>query len=286
MQDLFSPRAHYRAFGFVVLRGALSPQEVDELTDEADRAIRHATGQRYLVDDGQGGIAGHYIPATSERTPVSLALFQRFAPVVEDLVGAPLLPALAQHILYFDMASWHTDTGHAVPSANVVAYLEPLDEQSGALRVLPGSHRLDERVLRDVLHGPAFRDDAGYREATRAVPSHVIRSRPGDVIVFDEHIWHASFGGKNRHQWSATYVLDPATPEEELAVRAYLASQFTPGMALDYDPTVYPYYGEPFRAVNPSGWTAKLDRLGAFAAAAAEQSPSGRDSGGGAAVPG
>jgi hypothetical protein len=273
MQDLISTRAHFRAFGFVVLRGALRTEEVAELAGEADRTIRDATGERYLADDGQGGITGHYIPATSERTPVSLTLLQRFAPVVEDLVGAPLLPALAQHTLFFDMAGWHTDTGHAVPSAKAVAYLEPLDEQGGALRVLPGSHRLDERVLSDVLHGPAFRDEASAREATRVVPSHVITSRPGDVIVFDEHIWHASVGGKNRHQWSATYVLDPATPEEELAVRAYLASEFVPGMALDYDPTGYPYYGEPFRAISPTRWTAQLDRLGAFAAAAAEQSP-------------
>lgn len=276
MQDLISMRAHFRAFGFVLLRGALPPQKVAELAHEADHAIRDATGERYLTDDDQGGITGHYIPATSERTPVSLALLQRFAPVVEDLVGVPLLPALTHYTLFFDMASWHTDTGHAIPSVKAVAYLEPLGEHNGALRVLPGSHRLDERVLTDVLHGPSFRDEITAREAIQAVPSHVITSRPGDVIVFDEHLWHASVGGKNRRQWSTSYVLDPATPEEELAVRAYLASQFTPGVPLDYDPANYPYYGEPFRALSPSRWTVQLDRLGAFAAAAAEQSPISR----------
>lgn len=270
MHHLISPRAHFRAFGFVVLRGALDSATVAELTSEADRAIRDATGSGYLRDQGPDGNTGHYIAATGERTPVSLALLRRFAPIAAELAGVPLLPAVAQHTLFFDGAGWHTDTGHAVPSVKVVAYLEPLDAHNGALRVLPGSHRLDERVLSDVLHGPAFRDETNWRAATAAVPAHVIDSAPGDVIVFDEHLWHASVGGHNRHQWSADFVLDPATPEEELAVRAYLASQFVAGTELDHDPTHYPYYGERFRAECPD-WADELERLGAFAAAAAEQ---------------
>lgn len=271
MQDLFSPRAHFRAFGFVVLRGALSDDETTALTREGDRAVRDATGNRYLVDDGQGGISGHYIPATGDRTPMSLALLQRYTPLVEQLAGVPILPAITQYTLFFDMAGWHTDTGHAVPSVKVVAYLDPLDEHNGALRVLPGSHRLDERVLTDLLHGPAFRDEARALEATRQVPAHVVTSRPGDLIVFDERLWHASVGGRNRLQWSTCYVLDPATPEEEQAVRAYLASQFVADLHLDYDPRHYPYYGDPFRSTCPPRWSEQLDRLGARAAAEAEQ---------------
>jgi len=133
---------------------------------------------------------------------MSLALLQRYVSLVEHLAGVPMLPAVTQYALFFDMAGWHTDTGHAVPSAKVVAYLEPLDGLNGALRVLPGSHRFDERVLTDLLHGPAFGDEARVREATWQIPAHVITSRPGDVIVFDEHRWHASVGGRNRLQWS------------------------------------------------------------------------------------
>ncbi len=45
MQDLFSPRAHFRAFGFVVLRGALSDDEATALAREADRAVRQGEAQ-------------------------------------------------------------------------------------------------------------------------------------------------------------------------------------------------------------------------------------------------
>jgi Phytanoyl-CoA dioxygenase (PhyH) len=269
--DPFSPRAHFRALGFVVLRGALDAADTGALTHEADRAIRDATGDRYLRDRGAGGTTGHYIPATGDRTPVSVALTKRFAPLLERLAGVPLLPAVVEHILFLDRAGWHTDTGHAVPSIKAVAYLEELDEHTGALRVLPGSHRLDERVLRDLLHGPAFREEATARAADAAVPAYVIASRPGDVIVFDEHLWHASHGGRDRHQWSACFVLDPADPEDELAVRRFLASQFDAGADLDYDPTHYPWYGPGVRTGCPPHWYPRLERLGAVEAAAAEQ---------------
>lgn len=139
--------------------------------------------------------------------------------------------------------------------------------------MLPGSHRLDVRVVADLLHGPAFRDEATARDATRALPAHMIVSRPGDGIVIDEHLWHASVDGHNRHQWSAGYVLDPDTAEEELAVGAYLSSQFLPDDHLDYDPTDYPHYGVALRG-GSSRWLAqleRLERLGARAAAVAEQ---------------
>ncbi|WP_214407600.1 phytanoyl-CoA dioxygenase family protein [Pseudonocardia lacus] len=270
MSDPFSPSAHFRAFGFVVLRGAIAPAELDALTRESDRAIRDATGDRYR-DDAGGTSNGHYIPATGERTPVSAAMVRRLAPALERLAGVALLPAVVEHNLLFDQVGWHTDTAHAVPSLHAVAYLEELDERSGALRVLPGSQHLDESVLREVLQGQPFRDDATWRAAVAAVPAHAIASRPGDVIVFDEHLWHASHGGRDRHQWSASFVLDPRRPAEELAVRRYLASQFDAGAELDYDPTHYPWYGCGLRDGCPPRWYAQLRRLGAVAAADAEQ---------------
>jgi len=271
MRDLFDQRAHFDTFGFVVLRGALTDGEVTRLRAEGDRAIRDATGAHYRVDIGLGGMTGHYIPATGARTPESVALLQRFAPLTERLLGRPVLPSATQHALLFDTSGWHTDTTHAVPSLKVAAYFDELDGDNGALRVLPGSHRLPESDLAPFLNRPEFDDEATWREAIRQVPAHVIVSRPGDVIVFDEHLWHAAVNGSYRMQWSSGYVIDPITSDEDARVRDYLVSQFVPGMTLDYDPAHYPHFGDLFRAVCPPRWVTQLDRLGAFAAAAAEQ---------------
>src|SRR5882757_42021 len=163
-------------------------------------------------------------------------------------------------------------TGARTPaSVKVAVYFDELDGDNGALRVLPGSHRLGGRDLAAFLHGPAFDDEATWREATRQVPAHIIASRPGDVIVFDEKLWHASVDGRYRLQWSTSYVIDPVIEAEDAQLREYLAGQFIPGMTLDYDPAHYPHFGDLFRAVCPPRWATQLDRLGAFAAAAAEQ---------------
>jgi len=262
---------HFRALGFVVLRAAIDAATLAALQAEADEAIRDATGPRYLVRREGGGIEGHYIPATDERTPVSLALACAFAAVAESFLGNSLLLSQATHVVLFDMATWHTDTGHAVPSVKVVAYLDPLDAGTGALRVLPGSHNVPYEHLASFFHGGRFRDEGGWREAVAAAPGHVVATMPGDVIVFDEHLWHASANGRNRRQWAAAYVADPTTEEDEAAVGRYLASQFGVGGQLDYDPDRFPYYGAHFRRVAPPRWVEQLGRLGAFDAAAEEE---------------
>ena len=37
---------------------------------------------------------------------------------------------------------------------------------------------------------------------------------PGDVIAFDLHTWHASFGGRDRLAWTAVYQSCPETAAE------------------------------------------------------------------------
>jgi 2-succinyl-6-hydroxy-2,4-cyclohexadiene-1-carboxylate synthase len=229
--------AQFRAFGFVVLRGELGADEAAALRAEADAAVRDATGEGYLRATPDS--ADHYIPATGEHTPLGLALFERFAEVAAELVGAAVLPAQSQHTLYFGEKGWHDDTGHELASVKVVAYLEPLDAENGALRVRVG-------------------DD-----------EHVLATQPGDVLVFDEHVQHASFGGRNRLQWSATYVADAGTNDG--AIVRYLASQFGVGCDTGYDVSRYPYYGEHFRRTFPAAWVARLEALGAFAAADLEE---------------
>jgi Phytanoyl-CoA dioxygenase (PhyH) len=269
--DLFPADAFFAAFGYVVLRGALTPVEVDALRREADGAIRDATGPWYRRRIAGGGIEGHYVPATCEHTPLSLDLAGRFAATVQQLTGLAMLFGFAHHALLFDAAGWHTDTGHEVTSVKVAAYLDPLDATTGALRVLPCSHTASYDALRAVLQGPSFRDPTSWRCAIVVVPSVALATVPGDVIIFDEHLWHASVGGRDRLQWSAVYVQDPTRPEDDEPVARFFASQFSPDSHLDYDPVRYPYYGDHFRGVAPRHCVARLERVGAFGAAAAEE---------------
>jgi len=66
------------------------------------------------------------------------------------------------------------------------------------------------------------------------------------VVAFDWHTWHASIRGRDRRQWTVSYVRDPATAEE---VERFKDIVVDSGLALlddepGYDRAAYPLYDE------------------------------------------
>jgi hypothetical protein len=197
----------FRSFGYLVLRGFFDPALVAELRDEMVRTMLDVHGDRYYERPPVSGMAGHYTCLLGPWAPrtVELVDSRRLVGLAECLVGGGVLPSPCdtQGILYFDHAGWHNDTGIGIRGVKLVAYLEPVDGDSGALRVLPGSHRLPGAAL-----GHLYSLDLAVPD----VPGQVLSTEPGDVIAFDPHLYHASWGGRDRHQWSTLYVRDAITP--------------------------------------------------------------------------
>jgi hypothetical protein len=156
---------------------------------------------------------------------------------------------------YHGGSDWHRDHDLDVASVGFACYLEPLDAATGALRVVPGSHRSPRAPAPAA--GPA--DD------------HAVATEPGDVIVFDEHLLHASRGGTLRRQWRVDYVARPADAAQEAVVRRYFADIFSPEWDAGYDVDAFPTYGEHWRRVCDPADDALLDRVGAYAAAGEEE---------------
>lgn len=254
--------AHFKAFGFVVLRGALEPAA---LAEEVDRALRE--GSRRSFAQGVGG-GGRYVPMMCERTPVSLDALERFAAPAARLLGGPVLPVRAKCVLYYGAAHWHRDSERALGSVGFASYLEPLDADNGALRVVPGSHHgecgaaLQEYFARQQ---PGTADE-GWEGWVAGVPAVPLCSEPGDVIAFDEHLFHASARGRDRRQWRVDYVRDAGDDAE---LRAYFAGLFPREWDGGYDVERYPSYRR-WPAAVP-GWRARLEQLGVLAAAAAQE---------------
>lgn len=152
------------------------------------------------------------------RTPVSTGLVEggRLARLAERVIGGAVLPSPAdtQAIRYASSTGWHSDTAIPVRAVKFVAYLEPLGAESGALRVLPGSHHLRDRRL-----GWLQRPDSTVADA----PGTVLATEPGDVVAFDPYLWHATSGGGERRQWTTSYLRRPRTPEEREHVLAWYA---------------------------------------------------------------
>lgn len=208
---------HFRTFGFTVLRGYLADR-VSVLRAEVDAAIRDGYAATYgerVID----GISGHYLPMAARLTPVSASLVcddPRFIDAAEQLLGGPVIPECPEGVLYFFEAGWHTDDGIGVRGVKFAIYFNELTGDTGALRLVPGSHHLEQNARLAAYssrRGPA-RSEAEAAAYQASIPGYVAGTTPGDVIAFDLHTWHASLGGRDRLAWTAVYQRCPETGAE------------------------------------------------------------------------
>jgi hypothetical protein len=266
---------HYQTFGFVVLPGYLDERETAELGDELDRALRDGYGDHFGNRAPSGGIDGHWLPMMShQRTPVSLALVEdaRFLDAAGQLLDGRALPTYAEGNLLFGEAGVHTDCGTGSQGVKFVAYLEPLTATSGALQLMPGSHHPDFSAAIDAwdARNPAM-DTEQLRQKITDLPCHAAETRPGDVIAFNWHTWHASIGGRDRRQWTISYGKDPVTSEEADRLKEFIAS-LAPEGDEPYDHSAYPCYDQHWLTADPAdpkraALIARMRELGIFQAA-------------------
>jgi hypothetical protein len=260
----------------VILRRQLDPATVERLTSETATAFRDAFGPRFDERPVRGGIGGHYLPVMSGAlTPVSVEVVAHLHAVARRFLGAEALPGPAEAILLFGEAPWHDDTGLDVTAVRFAAYLDRLEAGSGALRLLPGSHRHPYREAARAFDRQvsAQRDDE-IAAVVERLPAYVCATEPGDVIALDLRLYHASIHGRDRRLWTVTYYRDPEGPEEAAAVAAALADDVAAdyGSWGEYDPRRYPFYDPDWIAATRRTWRApaieRLGQLGVLAAAA------------------
>src|SRR5262249_52352241 len=129
---------HFRTFGFVVIRQFF---DAPLIAAEIDQVMQHGRKSSELSPNAQ--IHFQYVPMMTAQTPASLELLDRTETIASTLFDSPVLPTRAKGVRYSGNTAWHTDSDLPIASLGVVAYLESLGEESGALRVLPGSHRAE-----------------------------------------------------------------------------------------------------------------------------------------------
>ena len=250
--------AHFHTFGFLVLRQFFDP---DSIVAEIDRVMRDGVVSSSDISSG-AEIHFQYVPMMTAETPNSLSLLDRAEAVAANLLGGPVLPTRAKGVLYRGDTPWHVDTVFPVVGLGVAAYLEPLGADSGALRVIPGSHHPD--------FANALRALGVNGMPAEMLPAHVIATEPGDMILFDEHLFHASFGGGTRRQWRVDYVRDPVDTAAEERTKAYFAGIYPPDWDGGYYVDRYPSYGPDWRDSRRTS-VARLDALGVYELAARQE---------------
>jgi hypothetical protein len=210
------------------------------------------------------GIHFQYVPMMTADTPESLSLLDRTSVVAEQILGGSVIPTRAKAIRYFGSTAWHVDSLQPISSIGFMTYLDPLAAENGALRVLPGSH-LPKR-------GNAVRAMGGTGMPAIELPSEILPTQPGDMILFDEHLFHSSHGGLARRQWRIDYLRDPVDAATRNNTLAYFSSIYAPSWSGGYDVDRYPSYGPDWRASGRPA-VARLEALGVYELAAKQEAP-------------
>jgi hypothetical protein len=219
---------HYRTFGFVILRNHFTQAEVAALQREA--AAELELQYRHMPFDGT---RRHWCTMNhDERTPTFARLLEdeRFFGVAEQLHGRAL-PVWCDANRYVDPETgWHPDIfGSAdwnlrTAGVKFLHYLEPLTAATGALRVIPGSHRRP-------MHDAVRRYVEEHHPAVTALPAVACETRPGDVVAMNLPLWHAAAGASpDRSLCTVAYYAYPESAEDlgelQRAVRAQVPQSF------------------------------------------------------------
>ena len=123
-----------------------------------------------------------------------------------DLLGGEAYPHSSDgNLAHAVDVRWHPDLYAApleVPHIKIIFYLDSQTADSGALRVIPGTNHWNETFAQNVRTSTVRdRPVEVYGVEPQDLPSFVIETEPGDVIVNSYRTLHASFNGGLRRRY-------------------------------------------------------------------------------------
>ena len=200
-------KTFFEDFGYLVLKGWLK-DDVAWIEKEfegvwADRNERH--------DDVH---ARQVVPFIDQR--------ERFC----TLIDHPAVVAAADGLLgpdwnynagdgsyYVGDTQWHRDgKWRHLTFIKIAVYLDPVTRDTGCLRVIPGTHRLDNGYLPQGVD-PNTRWGIPGSE----VPAAALESEPGDLVVFNHNMFHSAWGGGTRRRMFTMNLTEHAKTPEQIA---------------------------------------------------------------------
>lgn len=201
--------AFFETFGYIYLPGLLA-DDVGWITEEhrmvfEDNGVVHDGSQRSMI-----------VPFIDQRERLCTLLdHPGVLGVLSSLLGEDFNYLGGDGNYYSGDTGWHPDGGHPVGLfAKFHIYLDELQRDTGCIRVIPGSHLMGEwreRLLATMRNIP---DNLGM--GPRDIPCSAVETIPGDVVVFDHNIYHASFGGGPRRRHFCLNVCKRANTEREI----------------------------------------------------------------------
>jgi len=192
-------------FGYLHFPGLLSDR-IDRIIEEFENVFVQKGGHYGIAHDGTRRSC--ILPFIDQSEYLaSLIDDPRIDGIFASLLGPDYTYLGSDGNFYTGDTNWHSDTDFsgkhrgAPPRTfyKLAFYLDPVDANTGALRVVPGSHRWGEGFamqLQEALKDP----QASLGLHGSQVPAIALASQPGDVVVFNQATKHSAWGGSTRRR--------------------------------------------------------------------------------------
>ena len=192
-------------FGYLLFPGLLL-DSIDRITEEFE-AVFAAQGGGHDGKQHDGTARSCIVPFIDQSEYLSGILDDpKIEEIFSSLLGEDFNYLGSDGNFYTGETHWHSDGWSSEMRGNpprifykLALYLDPLTRKTGALRVIPGSHRYGDDFS-DSIHRnvPKSKDTLGIAGAD--IPAVALETTPGDVLIFNQNLKHSSFGGSKRRR--------------------------------------------------------------------------------------
>jgi ectoine hydroxylase-related dioxygenase (phytanoyl-CoA dioxygenase family) len=190
----------FNLFGYLVLPDLFSADEMTAITREYE--LTFAEGKKDVIDwkhQAHHGYLRKVLPQFIDRSAMLSALIDdpRIHNIFSGLLGEDFDYRGSDANIFENSTVWHSDTYGALfkyLNVKLAFYLEEIEEKTGCFRVIPGSHQFGDQFanqLQKMLgENDSLKDVLGLDDID--VPSQVLPTKPGDLLVFDFRLKHAT----------------------------------------------------------------------------------------------
>ena len=214
--------AFFDTFGFLSFPGLMADRAAE--IEREFEAVWEGRGGGHNGRAHDGVARSCIVPFIDQREALASLLDD---PRIHSIAGSLLGPDYnymgSDGNYYVGDTRWHSDGWHKeILHIKLAFYLDPLTAATGALRVIPGSHRIGDRFA-DGLQAQIRQSSELWGVEGRDVPAIALETKPGDLVCFNHNTKHAAFGG-NTHRRMFTINLCQRYPEAKLGeLRDYIS---------------------------------------------------------------
>ena len=216
----------FETFGFLCLRQLFSPEEMAKIARETDELLAANTGKRTGPS--------HQSASNFVEMGTGLARLPE-----DDRIYGPVGQLLGEGFVWGNSEGvcgsfnetndhpWHCDRAGQIDldyrRLKIMIYLQPMRRETGALRVIPGSHHAP-------FHRELLRLQSQHQGTAKAafgvdgdeLSCHALEVDPGDAVFFDHYLYHAVFGKQSVRRYIALkFAAKPETETHYEALRPH-----------------------------------------------------------------